>query len=125
VARLGPVKRSDFIKRLRKEWGFEGPLQPPERTGAKHPEFMRKDGLTLSLPNAHKKKDIGVELLKRLLSQANISRKEWLGEEEDGGDHDDDQADLIDRNIVDLNEEQHRVERDAHDESAPGSRRRR
>lgn len=44
----------------------------------KHPEFMRRGTLTLRLPNRHAG-DIGIELLKRLLNQGQMSADEWLG----------------------------------------------
>lgn len=31
------------------------------------------------IPNPHKYRDIGVDLLKKILCQADISRGEWLG----------------------------------------------
>lgn len=40
---------------------------------------MRRDDLTLVLPNPHDG-DIGVGLLARLLRQAEITREEWLAE---------------------------------------------
>lgn len=80
MARLGPISRSDFIKRLRKEWSFEGPFQPPERTGSDHPEFLQRGDVSVTLPNKHKRKEIGIVLLQQLLGQAGITRKEWLGE---------------------------------------------
>ncbi len=39
---------------------------------------MERDGLTVTIPNPHKRKDISVGLLKRILDQAGISRDEWL-----------------------------------------------
>ncbi len=63
------------MKRLR-ELGFEGPY-----AGGKHPQ-MRRDDLTLIIPNPHEG-DIGVGLLSRLLRQAGISREEWLGIEDE------------------------------------------
>jgi len=50
--------------------GFEGPY-----SGGKH-QFMLKGNVTLTIPNPHKK-DIGRELLSRILRQARISHKEW------------------------------------------------
>jgi predicted RNA binding protein YcfA (HicA-like mRNA interferase family) len=66
---FGPVKRRDLVAYLRKE-GFEGPY-----SGGKH-QFMIHNSITLRIPNPHQA-DIGVELLSRLLKQANISREEW------------------------------------------------
>ena len=50
---------------------FDGPFQ-----GGKHPYMIRGD-LVLTLPNPHKK-EIGVDLIQRILRQAGISREEWL-----------------------------------------------
>lgn len=66
---FGPLKRSDLIKYLR-NCGFDGPY-----SGGKH-RFMLKGDLTLTIPDPHLK-DIGIELLKRILRQAGFSRKEW------------------------------------------------
>ena len=40
---------------------------------------MRKTGHPpITLPNPHHHKDIGVDLLRRILRQSGISREEWL-----------------------------------------------
>ena len=70
MTKLKPVSQKNLIKRL-KELGFKGPYQ-----GGKHP-FMVKEGLVLTIPNPHKE-IIGIDLLKRILKQARIGRKEWL-----------------------------------------------
>jgi len=66
---FGPVKRDVLIRCLRKR-GFDGPY-----SGGKHP-FMVKGDLTLTIPNPHQK-DIGRELLTRILRQAGVSKEEW------------------------------------------------
>ena len=66
---FGPIKRSHLVKYLRK-CGFDGPY-----SGGKHP-FMVKGDLTLTIPDPHQK-DIGRELLNRILRQAGISKEEW------------------------------------------------
>jgi predicted RNA binding protein YcfA (HicA-like mRNA interferase family) len=66
---FGPVKRRDLPAYLRKA-GFDGPY-----SGGKH-QFMIRNNITLRIPNPHQS-DIGIELLSRLLKQANISREEW------------------------------------------------
>lgn len=38
---------------------------------------MVKENLVLTIPNPHRK-EIGVDLLVRILKQAGISREEWL-----------------------------------------------
>lgn len=73
MARLTPVSHRQFVERLR-QLGFEGPY-----AGGRHPQ-MRCGDTTLIIPNPHEG-DIGVGFLRRLLSQAGISREEWLGEE--------------------------------------------
>ncbi len=69
MPKFGPIKHKDLTKNLQK-YGFHGPY-----SGGKHP-FMIKDGTTITIPNPHGK-DIGKELLKRILRQAGISKKEW------------------------------------------------
>jgi len=54
-----------------KDFGFEGPF-----SGGKHP-YMIKGDLVLTIPNPHKK-EISVDLLSRILKQADIKRQEWL-----------------------------------------------
>jgi predicted RNA binding protein YcfA (HicA-like mRNA interferase family) len=71
VSRLTPISRQEFIKRLL-EMGFSGPYK-----GGKH-EFMVKGQLRLTIPNLHHG-EIGVDLLMRILRQANISREDWEG----------------------------------------------
>ena len=66
---FGPISRKNLIHCLMK-MGFEGPY-----SGGKH-QFMLKGNVTLTIPNPHKK-DIGRELLSRILRQARISHKEW------------------------------------------------
>jgi predicted RNA binding protein YcfA (HicA-like mRNA interferase family) len=66
---FGPIRRRDLIAVLRR-LGFEGPF-----CGGKH-EFMKRDGLELTIPNPHRG-DIGPKLLSVLLRQAGISRKQW------------------------------------------------
>ncbi|KIX84349.1 type II toxin-antitoxin system HicA family toxin [Thermus filiformis] len=68
--RLSPVSRRELIARL-KALGFTGPY-----AGGRH-EFMVRGSLRLVLPNPHRK-EIGVDLLKRILRQAGIEEEEWL-----------------------------------------------
>ena len=70
MSRLIPVSWKEFVKKLRKI-GFEGPYQE-----GKHP-YMIKSDLVLTIPNPHKK-DIGINLLARILKQADISKDDWL-----------------------------------------------
>lgn len=71
MPRLGPIKRADLIRYLKKA-GFVGPY-----AGAKHQLMIRGDR-TLRLPNPHQS-DIGKELLARILRQAGIDKDEWEG----------------------------------------------
>jgi predicted RNA binding protein YcfA (HicA-like mRNA interferase family) len=66
---LGPIKRKDLIRYL-KRLGFEGPF-----SGGKH-QFMAKGDITIRIPNPHQS-EIGREFLTRILRQAGISREEW------------------------------------------------
>ena len=66
---LGPIKRNDLVRLLRQS-GFNGPF-----SGGKH-QFMVKGNLTLRIPNPHAS-DIGVNLLARILRQAQIEKKDW------------------------------------------------
>ena len=61
---LGPIKRREFIRRLR------GPY-----SGGKH-QFMVRDAVTIRIPNPHQG-DIGRNLLSRILRQAGITREQW------------------------------------------------
>jgi len=65
-----PVSWKQLVKRL-KDCGFEGPF-----SGGKHPYMIKKE-LVLTLPNPHKN-EISVDLLSRVLKQADIKREDWL-----------------------------------------------
>jgi predicted RNA binding protein YcfA (HicA-like mRNA interferase family) len=69
MPKIGPIKRKDLIYYL-KSFGYSGPF-----SGGKH-QFMIKDLIRLVLPNPHKG-DISIDLLIRILKQANISKKDW------------------------------------------------
>ncbi len=66
---FGPVKRKNLIRVLKK-LGFEEPY-----SGGKH-QFMLMNEITIRVPNPHQK-DIGRDLLTRVLRQAGISKDEW------------------------------------------------
>ena len=68
--KIAPVSWQELIRRLRK-FGFEGPYR-----GGKHP-YMIRGTLVLTVPNPHRR-EIGTDLLLRILAQAGISREEWL-----------------------------------------------
>ena len=69
MPRLGPIKRLDLVAGLR-QLGFSGPY-----SGGKH-EFMVKGALRVRLPNPHGS-DIGKSLLRKVLREAGIHRREW------------------------------------------------
>jgi predicted RNA binding protein YcfA (HicA-like mRNA interferase family) len=66
---FGPVRRAELVRVLR-VLGFEGPY-----SGGKH-QFMIRGQVTLRIPNPHQK-DIGRDLLARILRQAGIDRETW------------------------------------------------
>ncbi len=70
MAGLNPVSLTEFVKRLKK-FGFDGPY-----SGGKH-LYMIKNNLRLTIPNPHKK-EIGIDLLTRLIKQAGIEKEKWL-----------------------------------------------
>ena len=72
MTKLGPVSPRALVTKLRK-LGFEGPY-----AGGKH-LYMIKGDLRLTVPNAHRGV-IGVDLRKRILKIAGITREEWLEE---------------------------------------------
>ena len=71
MSKLNPISLKQLIHKLRK-FGFEGPY-----SGGKH-LYMIKGDVRLTIPNPHRK-EIGVDLLKRILKQAGIQGNEWSG----------------------------------------------
>ena len=69
MPRLGPIRRVELIRYLQ-VLGFEGPY-----SGGKH-QFMLKGAIRLRLPNPHRR-DVGLELLSRILKQAGIDKDSW------------------------------------------------
>jgi len=69
VPRLGPITRTELIRYLQ-ILGFEGPY-----SGGKH-QFMLRGTIRLRLPNLHRR-DVGRELLSRILKQAGIDKDSW------------------------------------------------
>jgi predicted RNA binding protein YcfA (HicA-like mRNA interferase family) len=69
MSRLTPVTREELVQRLRR-LGFDGPF-----TGGSH-QFVVRGALRLILPNPHRR-EIGVDLLVRVLRQAGVSREDW------------------------------------------------
>ena len=64
-----PIKRRKLIQNLRK-LGFEGPY-----SGGRH-QFLVKGEIRLVIPNPHKG-EIGTALLREIVRQAGVDRKEW------------------------------------------------
>ena len=69
--KLTPVGRRFLIRRMR-NLGFSGLYRKKKHS------YMERDGLMVTIPNPQRQ-DISVDLLKKILSQADISRDEWLG----------------------------------------------
>ena len=72
MTKISPLSFSELVRKL-KFLDFKGPY-----AGGKH-LYMLKNELRLTLPNPHRK-EIGVDLIKRLMRQGGITKKEW-GEE--------------------------------------------
>jgi len=66
---IRPIKQIELIRFLRK-LDFIGPF-----SGGKH-QFMVKGDLRIRIPNPHKK-NIGKNLLKLILKEAEISKETW------------------------------------------------
>jgi len=64
-----PISRRDLIAALRR-LGWDGP-----HAGSKH-QFMLRGDRVLTIPNPHRG-DIGLDLLRIILRQAGVSRREW------------------------------------------------
>jgi predicted RNA binding protein YcfA (HicA-like mRNA interferase family) len=71
--RLAPTSRSDLVRRLR-AFGWSGPYP-----GGRH-QFMLKGHAQLTIPNPHGGREIGTNLLKIVLTEAGISREDWLSQ---------------------------------------------
>ena len=70
MSKLKPVSHHELVRGL-KAFGFEGPL-----SGGKH-LYMLRGNLRLTIPNPHREK-IGIDLLMRILRQAEITKEEWI-----------------------------------------------
>ena len=70
MAKLSPISWLHLVRKL-KRFEFEGPYR-----GGKHP-YMVKGDLVLTIPNPHKK-EINVDLLIRILRQADIRKEDWI-----------------------------------------------
>jgi predicted RNA binding protein YcfA (HicA-like mRNA interferase family) len=71
MIKISPISFNDLVKKLKK-FGYKGPF-----SGGKH-LFMIKNDIRLTIPNPHKKSDISIDLLIRILKSAEISKEEWL-----------------------------------------------
>jgi len=71
MSKLSPVSWRELVTRLHK-LGFEGPYQQ----GAKH-AYVVKGQLVLAIPNPHRR-EVGVDLLTRILRRGRITREDWL-----------------------------------------------
>ena len=69
MAKLHPVSWMGLVKGLRR-FGYQGPF-----SGGKHLYMMRGEKV-LTLGNPHRR-EIGVNLLRRILTQAEIDPREW------------------------------------------------
>lgn len=67
---FGPISRRDLIAALRRA-GFDGP-----RAGGDHDYMNIGVSRRVKIPNPHRG-DIAIDLLKKVLRQAHISREEW------------------------------------------------
>jgi predicted RNA binding protein YcfA (HicA-like mRNA interferase family) len=70
--RLTPLSQRDLLARLR-QLGWKGPSYRSD-----HPFMLKEGHPPLKVPNPHRE-DISVDLLSKILKQAGISRKDWLG----------------------------------------------
>ena len=70
MPKLSPTSWQTFVKKFR-SCGFDGPYQE-----GKHP-YMIKGNISVTIPNPHDGQ-IGVDLLRRILNQAGISRTDWV-----------------------------------------------
>ena len=69
MGRLGPVSWRELVRKLQ-ALGFEGPIYR-----GKHPYMIRGE-VRITIPNPHRQ-EIRVDLLSRILRQADVAREEW------------------------------------------------
>jgi predicted RNA binding protein YcfA (HicA-like mRNA interferase family) len=69
MPKIGPIKRRELLYFLR-QLGFLGPY-----SGGKH-QFMVKGNLRVRIPNPYRE-DVGQNLLRAILREANIDMSEW------------------------------------------------
>lgn len=71
MSRLSPVSWNELVRKLH-ALGFDGPV-----TGKGPHPLMWKGTARVMIPNPHRA-DISVDLIKKILRQADIDRDEWL-----------------------------------------------
>ena len=71
MTEIRPISRKELIAKL-KSLGFEGPFR-----ATKH-QYMLKGRHKIFIPNPHKGKDVGVPLLKKIISQIGIKQDEFM-----------------------------------------------
>lgn len=72
MPRLTPCSRTEFIRKLKK-LGYDGPF-----AGARHSLMSAPGKANVIVPNPHRGA-ISVDLLSRILPDANIDRDAWIG----------------------------------------------
>ncbi len=71
MPRLSPCTRAEFIRKLR-SLGYSGPF-----AGTKHQVMSAIGKPNVIVPNPHRG-EVGVDLLSRILRDANIERDDWI-----------------------------------------------
>lgn len=72
MPKLKPLKSKEVIKKLSK-LGFVGPI-----AGGKHIRMVNLKTKKIIPVPMHKGKDVGVGLIRAIISEAGISRDEWI-----------------------------------------------
>ena len=73
MPKLGPIKHKQLIKHLR-QLGFDGPYR---RGKVSSHGVMLKGTHTITVPNKHGSGEIGIDLLKKVLKQAEVKIEIW------------------------------------------------
>lgn len=64
------ISRRELIRKF-KALGFKGPF-----SGGRH-QFMVRGQQKIRIPNPHRSGDVSISLVKEILRQAGITKKEW------------------------------------------------
>ncbi|MBI5124612.1 MAG: type II toxin-antitoxin system HicA family toxin [Planctomycetes bacterium] len=72
MSKLKPLKPEEVIQKLRK-LGYKGPVPGGRHVRMYHPVTLK----VIPIP-MHKGKDIGVGLIREIINELEISRKEWI-----------------------------------------------